>query len=183
VRAATAWGFRGLITQAPGALALGAVLLLLSACGFQLRGADLRSSVARVYLEASPRHSFAVPMRLALEQSGVDVLAKRAPDALTLDLVDERRQRRSISVSEAAVAAEYEVRVAVRYAVRAGDGSVLQEPLWVERERVYRVDSDNILGSSEERALLEDEMRDELIRQIIRALDVLDASARGTAGR
>jgi outer membrane lipopolysaccharide assembly protein LptE/RlpB len=60
---------------------------------------------------------------------------------------------------------------------------VLQEPLWVERERVYRVDSDNILGSSEERALLEDEMRDELIRQIIRALDVLDASARGTAGR
>jgi outer membrane lipopolysaccharide assembly protein LptE/RlpB len=105
------------------------------------------------------------------------------PDALTLDLIDERRLRRSISVSEAAVAAEYEVRVAVRYAVRAGDGAVVQEPLWVERERVYRVDRDNILGSSEERTLLEDEMRDELIRQIIRTLDVLDGAARGTAQR
>jgi outer membrane lipopolysaccharide assembly protein LptE/RlpB len=31
--------------------------------------------------------------------------------------------------------------------------------------------------------LLEDEMRDELIRQIIRTLDVLDGAARGTAQR
>ncbi|HAR31245.1 MAG TPA: hypothetical protein DCR65_06955 [Gammaproteobacteria bacterium] len=174
---------RSVSPRAIGALAIALLVLSVGACGFQLRGADLRSSVARVHLESSARHSFTAPMRLALVQSGVEVLPERVPDALTLDLIDERRLRRSISVSEAAVAAEYEVRVAVRYAVRAGDGAVVQEPLWVERERVYRVDRDNILGSSEERTLLEDEMRDELIRQIIRTLDVLDGAARGTAQR
>lgn len=169
-------GVRVRVLLAGVALALG-----LSACGFQLRGTDLRSSVARVYLDAAPRLSYTAPMREALTRAGVAVVADRAPDALILDLIDERRSRRSISVSETAVAAEYEVILALRYAVRSGDGAELQAPLWVERERVYRVDRDNILGSSEERALLEREMQAELIAQVIRSLDVLVGAGRSDA--
>jgi LPS-assembly lipoprotein len=156
------------------------VALALVGCGFQLRGTDLRSSVARVYVDAAPRHGFETPMRLALERAGVEVLELPAADGLVVDLIDERRDRRSISVSETAVAAEYEVIVGVRYGVRDGAGRQLIEPQWLARERVYRVDRDNILGSSEERALLEREMQSELIQQIIRSLDALASADHGS---
>lgn len=159
-------------------LAIAALALL--GCGFQLRGTDLRSSVAKAYVEAAPRHSYEVPMRLALERAGVELLDAPTADALVLDLIDERRSRRSISVSQTAVAAEYAVIVGVRYAVRDGAGRQLIEPQWLERERVYRVDRENILGSSEERELLEREMRIELIQQIIRSLDALAGAGHGT---
>lgn len=162
------------------AAVLAIAVLALLGCGFQLRGTDLRSSVAKAYVEAAPRHSYEVPMRLALERAGVELLDAPTADALVLDLIDERRSRRSISVSQTAVAAEYAVIVGVRYAVRDGAGRQLIEPQWLERERVYRVDRENILGSSEERELLEREMRIELIQQIIRSLDALAGAGHGT---
>jgi LPS-assembly lipoprotein len=118
-------------------------------------------------------------MRIALERAGVEVLGSPTADALVIDLLDERRDRRSISVSESAVAAEYEVIVGVLFGVRDGAGNQLIMPQWLERERVYRADRDNILGSSEERALLEREMQNELIQQIIRSLDALATDRHG----
>jgi LPS-assembly lipoprotein len=153
--------------------------LALAACGFQLRGSDLRSTVAKAYVHAAPRHSYEAPMRIALERAGVEVLGSPTADALVIDLLDERRDRRSISVSESAVAAEYEVIVGVLFGVRDGAGNQLIMPQWLERERVYRADRDNILGSSEERALLEREMQNELIQQIIRSLDALATDRHG----
>lgn len=153
--------------------------LLLAGCGFQLRGMDLRSSVATAYVESAPRHGFADPLRVALVRAGVELLDTPAADALVIQLLDERRSRRSVSVSDRALAAEYEVQIGVLYGVRDGSGRQLVEPQWLERERVYRADRDNILGSSEERALLEREMQTELIQQIIRSLDALAGARRG----
>jgi LPS-assembly lipoprotein len=165
-------------TRISGAVLLGAFCIaLVAGCGFQLRGSDLRSSVARAYVDAAPRHTYEEPMKAALARAGAEVIDAPAADALVVELFDERRDRRSISVSDSAVAAEYEVIVGVRYGVRDSADNRLVEPQWLERSRVYRADRDNILGSSEERALLEREMQQELIQQIIRALDAL-ASAR-----
>jgi LPS-assembly lipoprotein len=150
---------------------------MLAGCGFHLRGTDLRSSVARAYVDAVPRHTYGEPLKLALERAGAEVIDAPAAGSLVVELLDERRDRRSISVSDSAVAAEYEVIIGVRYGVRDGTGARLIEPQWLERSRVYRADRDNILGSSEERALLEREMQQELVQQIIRTLDAL-ASAR-----
>jgi LPS-assembly lipoprotein len=149
-------------------------------CGFQLRGMDLRTSVATAYVQAAPRHGFTEPLRVALVRAGVELADSPTADALVIELLDERRTRRSVSVSDRALAAEYEVEVWVRYAVRDSAGQQLIEPQWLGRERVYRADRDNILGSSEERALLEREMQAELIQQVIRALDALAGARRGS---
>ena len=119
--------------------------------------------------------------RRDLERAGVEVLGSRTADALVIDLLDERRSRRSVSVSDSAVAAEYEVIVSVRYGLRDGAGNLLIEPQWLERERVYRADSDNILGSSEERTLLEREMQNELIQQAGGRAHILQADLRDLA--
>ena len=144
---------------------------LAAGCGFQLRGTDIRARVASAYVDATPRHGFAEPLRRALVRSGVRLADAPTADTLVVELLDERRERRSISVSDRAVAAEFEVLIGVRYAVRDSSGTQLIEDQWIERERVYRADRDNIVGSSEERALVEREIQSELIQQIIRSLD------------
>jgi LPS-assembly lipoprotein len=73
-------------------------------------------------------------------------------------------------------AAEYEVAVAVRYAVTDRHGRELIPEQWLERQRVYRVDPDNILGSSEEQALLERELEADLVQQIVRSLNAAVAT-------
>jgi LPS-assembly lipoprotein len=167
-------------SRGSGALLLAFCIALVAGCGFQLRGSDLRSSVTRAYVDAVPRHTYAEPLEMALERAGAEIIEAPAADALVVELFDERHDRRSISVSDSAVAAEYEVIVGVRYGVRDGAGGRLIEPQWLERSRVYRADRDNILGSSEERALLEREMKQELIQQIISVLDAI-AGAREAA--
>jgi LPS-assembly lipoprotein len=152
---------------------------LAAGCGFQLRGTDSRASVASAYVHATPRHGFADPLRRALVRSGVRLAEAPEADVLVVELLDERRERRSISVSDRAVAAEYEVLIGVRYAVRDSSGAQLIEDQWITRERVYRADRDNIVGSSEERALIEREIQNELIQQIIRALNAVAGARDG----
>jgi LPS-assembly lipoprotein len=100
---------------------------------------------------------------------------------VVVNLLEERRDRRSVSVSPQVRAAEYEVAVAVRYSVTGPDGRELIAEQWLERQRVYRVDSDNILGTSEEQALLEREMEADLVQQIVRSLNAAAASASAAA--
>jgi LPS-assembly lipoprotein len=142
-------------------------------CGFHLRTWDLESSVESAWVEASPRHDLAEPMRRALRQAGVEAAGGRSEAALVIDLMDQRQERRSASVSGQARAAEYEVIYAVQYRVTDAGGTDLVPAQWIERQRVYRVDRTNIVGSSEEQALLVREMRDDIVQQILRTLNAV----------
>lgn len=155
--------------------ALVAAVLLAGGCGFHLRSWDLERSVASAYVHASPRHDLAEPMRRALRQAGIDAAGSRADASLVIDLQDQRQERRSASVSGQARAAEYEMIYAVLYRVSDGAGNELVAPQWIERQRVYRIDRDNIVGSSEEQSLLLREMRDDIVQQILRTLSAVAA--------
>ena len=145
----------------PGLLA--ASCLVLAGCGFHLRSYDLNTTVAAVHVTASGNNLASDPLRRGLSQAGV-TLAELADEAeLVVQLLDDRRDRRSVAVTDQARAAEYETSIGVRYAVEKPDGEVLIEPRWVDRV--------NIVGSSEEQVLLEREMVNDLVQQIIRALD------------
>jgi LPS-assembly lipoprotein len=89
---------------------------------------------------------------------------------VVISLLEERRERRSVSVSSQARAAEYELSLGVRFLVTDGDGRELVPEQWLERQRVFRIDRDNIVGSSEEQALLEREMQSDLVQQVLRTL-------------
>jgi LPS-assembly lipoprotein len=155
------------------ALALSA---LVAGCGFQLRGWDTAGVVASAYLISSPRNTFEAPLRRALAQAGIAEATSADEAEVVVNLLEERRDRRSVSVSPQVRAAEYEVAVAVRYAVTDRHGRELIPEQWLERQRVYRVDPDNILGSSEEQALLERELEADLVQQIVRSLNAAVAT-------
>lgn len=146
-------------------------------CGFHLRTWDLESSVESAWVEASPRHELAEPMRRALRQAGVESAGGRREAALVIDLMDQRQERRSASVSGQARAAEYEMTYAVQYRVTDAAGTELVPAQWIERQRVYRVDRSNIVGSNEEQVLVLREMREDIVQQILRTLNAAASRA------
>jgi LPS-assembly lipoprotein len=155
--------------------------LLVSGCGFQLRTWDIGSSVESAYVAVSDRNPMKGPLERALRQAGVDLADAADTAAVVVELLDARQERRSVSVSGQARAAEYEMTLAVQYRVTDPRGGELIAPQWLQRERVYRVDRDNIVGSSEEQALLVREMQTDLVQQILRAVNAVTAESAGAA--
>ena len=153
---------------------LGLALLALGACGFQLRGWDQRLGLESVYLDARPQVSAAAPLRRALRQAGAQLASSAADAQLRVELLDERRGRRTVSVAGGAVAAEYELSLAVHYAIRGG--AQLGDPRWAEAGRVYAIDRDSVAGSAEEQALIEAELMEEIVQEILRALNAAAAT-------
>lgn len=154
------------------ALALAA--LLLGGCGFQLRSYDLEAGVDSVAVLEQGRNLLTEPLRRGLRQAGVDVVStvEAGADA-TVVLLDDRRARRSVSVGGDARVAEYELLLGVRYRLLGADGTELAPARWAEVERIFQIDRDNIVGSSEEQALLDQEMQADLVQQLLRALNAV----------
>ena len=145
--------------------------LLLTGCGFHLRTWDLDANISSARVTAEGRNALEEPLRRNLRSSGVELVEEDAH--VTIALLSEQRSRRSISVTDQARAAEYETSLGIQYEIRGGDGRVLLAPRWIRALRVYRVDRDNIVGSSEEQALLEREMVSDLVQQLMRSLDAV----------
>ena len=153
------------------ALALAAVLLL-GSCGFHLRSWDLGDTFQTVHIDADMSVDLDRELSQAFRAADVRMATDAAEADMVLKLTDQRQARRSASVT-AGRAAEYEMSLAIRLALETGSGEVLAPSSELRSERVARLDRDNIVGSSEEQALLVTEMRTDLVDRILRMVGVL----------
>ena len=164
---------RTLLSPLVGVLALA----LFAGCGFHLRSWELDSAVSSAYVKAGRNHFAAEPLRRGLQQAGVTLVPLAEDAEIVVELVDQRRTRRSVAVTNQARVAEYETNIAVRYKISNATGKPVLTARWVQATRIFRVDAQNIVGSSEEQALLEREMINDLVQQIIRSLDAATREA------
>jgi LPS-assembly lipoprotein len=149
------------------------VALVAGACGFHLRTWDVGESIESAYVSANARNPLEQPLRSALRQAGVPEAPSTGDATVVVELLNDRSERRSVSVSGQARAAEYEMLMGVQYRLTDGAGNELVPAQWLERERVFRIDRDNLVGSSEEQALIEREMRSDLVQQILRTVNTV----------
>ncbi len=155
---------------------LALLLATLGACGFQLRGTgQARVDVESAHVDAARGVRLARTVEDSLRSAGVELAAEPDAAAYVLRLTDEQRNRRAASVTGQARVAEYEMSIGVRLAIHRGQETVLPATSLLV-ERVYRIDRENLTGSSEEQALLVEEMERDLAQQVLRALT---AAARG----
>lgn len=146
--------------------------LSMTGCGFQLRSYSFESSVSSFAIAGDASSAVAQSLRRGLLQAGVEEVSTM--DAgLVMVIMDERNERRSISTSRAAQAAEYEISRGVQYQILGSNQQVLSPATWIERERVYRIDRGSIVGSGEERTVLERELMQDIVGQLIRAMDAV----------
>lgn len=149
--------------------------LLLSACGFQLRGSGVDNiALDELHVSALDSHSQTHRQLVeALQDSGVTV---RSSAPYHLQLLDEPRQRRAVSYSRGSTSAEYEMSHQLRYQISNTAGQILVGPETLSTYRAYVRDKDNLAGSNEEEALLQREMQQDLTRQLMLRMSRLSAS-------
>ncbi|HSX71212.1 MAG TPA: LPS assembly lipoprotein LptE, partial [Pseudomonas sp.] len=145
--------------------------VLLSACGFQLRGTgSAEFALKEIDLQARNAYGDTVKqLRQLLENSDVKV-HNGAPYLLLL--ANEQETQRTASVTSSARSAEYELTTHLDYEIR-GEKNMLLLRDKLEVQRVYVHDENNLIGSSQESAQLRQEMRRELIQQVSLRLQLL----------
>jgi len=147
---------------------------LLSACGFTLRGAaDLAPELQSLALISTDGNSDIYrELSRSLEASNVTLLERSASDAYQLVVGNEQSSERVLSVNSNARAGEYELSVSVPVQLRKGSASIFG-PETLTIEKVYLADPNSAVAKAEERELMEEEMRRELVNQILRLLQNL----------
>jgi LPS-assembly lipoprotein len=145
--------------------------VLLSACGFQLRGTgDTQLSLRELSLSARDSYGDTVKqVRTMLESNHVNV----NPGATyMLYLAGEQQTQRTASYTSGARSAEIELTTKLPYEIRGrNDVVLLQDEL--DTQRYYVTDENNIIGSEQQSQQLRKEMRSELIRQLASRLQTI----------
>ncbi|MFT4712581.1 MAG: LPS-assembly lipoprotein [Candidatus Azotimanducaceae bacterium] len=157
-----------------GGVRLIGMLLLVSlvGCGFQLRGTGQATSLLEsVYLDLADKNSeLARELTASLTQSGVEFTTSgKAQVSIQLDR--ERFSRRSVSTTGQINVAEYELNLLVSFNVLDANGEVLIPHTRIQTERIYTFDSSSLVGSNEEEAVLHEEMRRDLVVQLLQRVN------------
>lgn len=139
--------------------------VMLSACGFQLRGTGTNElSLKELDLTARNAYGDTVKqLRNALENSGVR-LYSGAPYHLVL--TNEQESQRAATYTGGTRSAEYELTTVVNYEIQGLNKAVLLADK-LEVRKVYVRDGNNVTGSSQEAKRVRDEMRNDLVQSLM----------------
>ena len=154
-------------------LKLGAILLLLtlSACGWQLRGAGGDATIERLHVDASaPDSAFTRVLERYLRGSGIALVDSASEAQYSLKILKEKSRRRTATVSASARISERLLEERVEYLITRSDGTVAIERTSASVERIYEYNEDNVLATEDEARLLKSEMHNDLARQIANRL-------------
>ncbi len=148
-----------------------ALLLTLSACGWQLRGTGGEATIARLHLHSStPDSAFSRILERYLQSSGIELVDNIALAEYSLNIIKEKSKRRTATVSASARISERLLEEQVQYLVTRPDGSIAIERSSASVERIYEYNEDNVLATEDEARLLKNEMYNDLARQIANRL-------------
>jgi len=157
------------------------LLLLLTACGFHLRGYKEPATlqVSSVYLQTAADSDIAQAVRDRLKASNTRLTDTAEEAQYVLSLGKQKVQRRVLSVSATTgKAEEYQLILSVVISISGSDGETVLSDQLIKLSRDYTFDADAVLGKSSEEEELLGDMTNQAANQI---LDRLDAVARQQA--
>ncbi len=149
-------------------------VLLLSGCGFRLRGSDVQKIDQIVYVQTQNSQS-ALMMYL---HDYLDLTKNRDEADSVLIITNESKGRRVLSVASDGKVEEYELQYVVTFSARdrnsdakASDSMILPQQS-VTLKRTYQFDESAVLAIEAEKSTLYEAMADDAARQIARRLEV-----------
>ena len=157
------------LSQTPVVAVAVTLLSLLSGCGFHLRaGVELPPELETTYLQSKDRYSgMAAELRIELQSAGADLTEQKEDATGVLSILNERSQRRVLSVGSAGRASEYELFEEVSFALEDAQGNILLEPQTLRITRDLVFDENQLLGKVGEAEVIRRQMQRDLARQII----------------
>lgn len=148
---------------------------LLSACGWHLRGfSSVPINLDSVYVTAEDSHGALITeLKRALASSKVNVPQSSSDAQYTLQLSNEKADRRTVSVGNDALAAEYELNMSADFRILNQAGEIVSPPITATTFRSYTFDLNAVVAKAEEERLIEREMRNNLVQQMLRRLQFI----------
>ncbi|MBL3555010.1 MULTISPECIES: LPS assembly lipoprotein LptE [Marinobacter] len=146
-----------------------ALSLLVTGCGFQLRGAPPVSSALQplaVDCAENVPGQLCDAVREQLELGRIDLKPAEEAD-FVLKIGNFRQERRASAITLRAAAAEYTLRHTVDIEVITSDNIPLIEPTDLNSSETYRYDESNVLAKQREEEALREQLHNRLAQQII----------------
>ena len=150
-----------------------ALALVITGCGFQLRGlVELPALYERVYLVDQGYSDIAVPLRRSLKDSNSTIVDSKMLATSVITLLSRGVQRRALNISGREVR-EYELQLDVAFVVQDAQGVQLADKQTVSVVRNFENDESNTLGKNNEEQVIRQEMNEAAVIQILYRLKAI----------
>ena len=152
--------------------------LLLSGCGFQLRGkAQLPTEMQQTRLVIDDEYSvLARRVRVLLEQAGVQIVAAGQETAI-LEIPQNEVLTEVLTIGDNARVREYRISHTVRFRLIAPDGSELVPLQTIRQSREISFDEQQILAVSREQEYVKQDLAETLSRLLVSRLEVVGSQS------
>ena len=153
-------------------------VLLLTSCGFQLRGTNLSERLEGDITYRLVRGQNLGPSYADFQRVLKNTLARAgyreaSPAEVTLQMQSFQRENIDGAVDADLRVAEQISASALSFSVLNSEGTVLADELRLELRQIFRVDRTQLLGSFEQRSSVEQSLDQKLADQVVRALGVV----------
>ena len=151
-------------------IAMLSVFMLLTACGYHLRGEAIMPFKTIYISAANPGSALIKELRKSLKTNKIQVMEKPDKAEVILNIPLEQQDKVILSLDATGLVNEYQLRY--RVSLRAYDNQQREwlpaSDLLLTRDLIY--DNSQILAMSSEEALLYQNMRSDMAQQILRRL-------------
>lgn len=158
------------------------VFLTLSACGWQLQGNPLIANQFGTIYISSPdtQSSIIIELKRALKANNIEIVGAASNADYQIKILDNRQSRRISALNPRARAAQYQIYQAVEYMVFNALGTPVVPRTTALAESTYNFKEIDVLASENEERLLQNTLRLEIVRQIVRRLGEISDKKKGT---
>ena len=146
----------------------------ISACGFHLRGMTSNLNFDTVSVQGA---NLSLKRQLLRNITANDLtLVDDVKEAdVVLELINESNRKRIQSLAGTGVVREFELYYQVSFRMREGNNPEWGKTQTLQLRRDYSYNDEIVLGKAEEEARLNDDMRNDAIREIMRRLSFIKA--------
>lgn len=142
----------------------------LTACGFHLRGhIELPEQFSPLYVESKNLNSELLrDLKNLLRNNNIATATSRSGASTFIDIIDEKRSRRVLSVDSRGRVSEYELSLKIKYRLRGKNISEIDNALHLTRDLLF--DPDTVLAIDYEQEVLYRDMNRDAARLILQKL-------------
>jgi LPS-assembly lipoprotein len=149
--------------------------LLISACGFQLRGnVALPAGVEPIYIGGLNNNQLSIELRNLLSASGIKLTSNPAQAQYSLLILAQNSDRRAATLGEGARVAEYQLIETASFKLLKANGQTVLGPNQLSERKIMPNDPNKVASTAEEENLLRREMLQRLAEKIARQLQSFD---------
>lgn len=158
--------------------------LLLSACGWQLRGTqDGNSSVKELYVSAiDGKGALMSEMHQLLKSYHIREIDNVKNAHYAIYIKEENKDKRTAGVGGDAASSAYEITMKVKYEIHLLDTKTVSEGTAIV-VRSYNYNTGAINSATQEEIILDQEMRRDIAQQMLRRLNAVVANPESNTGK